>query len=423
MFKETLTALAASTLIFLGGGGLANADEKKANLQEKAQSCTQEISNAEDIEEWDEINEYDSFDDSYDFIEDTAAYKPKEKKAKPYIDPCKKNNDKWKKWLPKIEVAGEIAPFTNTNQYETVREELLDGGYENWGGVITSREYKGSKKDISLSIKQPIPNALLNLEISKIDESGQYNKWQDYLEDKDFDSWLGTYNRNLLKLKAFISKEFEISTKNKKIILEPKIGAVICDESIIGDINLNDYDYTVWDWEEEKWNGIGPLIGLKVKNKDKSLEWGFDYSSTNGKNISIWKDCSFTRYWFVATSEVEGDLKTRNLNLSLNYKPAAKKESFFKNTKIGISGDITENKIYNTGKDDWGYDNWRDFTHTCLRYGLNFEKELKKNLSAGLGISGIINLGSSGDVIYRKTSPPEINAKIKYGIDFSKIFK
>ena len=238
--RNKLMAWIAAGMIFLAGKGIANADEKKANLQEKVQSYAQEVSNADEMDEWDEINEYDSFDDSYDVIKDTTNCKPKEKKAKPYIDPYKKTNDAWKKWLLKI----EIAPFTNTKQYEAVREDLLEGGYSNWAGVITSREYKGSEKGISLSVNQPVSNAVLNLELNETNESGPYIKGGDYGID-----WEGNYRRNLLKLNAFMSKEFEVNTKNKKITLEPKIGAVIYDEDIIGEIRLDDYDYIAWDWD------------------------------------------------------------------------------------------------------------------------------------------------------------------------------
>jgi len=323
-------------------------------------------------------------------------------------------------YLPQIEVSGEIAP-SNTKQDEAVREDLLIGGYDDWVGVRTSREYKGLQRNIILNVKQPISKNNLNFRLEKNDASGPFIKWEDWLEGRDFNHWEGTYSRNKTKINAFFSKEFQINPKNKKKwILEPKIGISYFKEDVTGVINPDDYDYLIWNYDEESWDGLGVLLGAnaKFKNMDASIE----YQGRKGKNNYILIDSTYKHYPFIATTQTTGDLLSKDIGFSLIYKPNSK-EGILKDSKIKFKGNLVNNIIINTGEDPWGNDNWRDFSNSCFDYRIDYEKELKKNLYAESGIAGIVNLGSSGEVVYSKKSSPRINAGIRYKINLSKIRK
>jgi len=415
--NKLLTWIAAG-MIFLGGKGIANADEKKANLQEKIQSYTQEISNTDKVEEWDEINEYGS-DEGYDVIKDTTTCKSKEKKAKPYIDPYKKTNDKWKKWLPQVSVQAEVQPSYIRQNEKVLVDDSFNWTYE----TETDRKYDGTRKNINLIIKQPTSIADLNVKIENRNEAGSIEKNALNSIGKNID-YSGPYNSNFLKIKTFLSREFNLG-KKKKASITPRIGFSTSNETINNSLwYLGDYILYPIDAEKENTAGTGILVGLEGKIKLGKIDGkvNVEYANEKGRNKFIFRypvSNAIPRGW---DKGADADSSESNL-----YVEASLGNDSF---KAKAYCDLNNRKLQNSEWDFWDDPCWgkyswdpsyRDFYNSGIELGADFEKALNKYISANIGIRGTIPLSSGGDRSYSNRENVAINAGIKARFDFSKV--
>jgi len=416
--RNRLLALVTAGMIFLGGKGIANADEKKANLQEKVQSYTQGISNTDNVEEWNEMNEYGS-DNSYDVIKDTTTCKSKEKKAKPYIDPYKKTNDKWKKWLPQFSVQAEVQPsHIIQNEKVTATEDFYSWTYER----EAERKYNGLKTNINGAIKQPTPLVDLNFKIGYISNNGNFEK-NAINGDPGIQNYIGTYKNTLLKIKAFLSKELKL---NNKTSITPKFGLQVYDDK-----QTRNFDYQGTDVlfpinaEREESGSTGRLVGLEAKTKigkldgklsmeytDETSPYKFVYTYPDSTAVPGGWDKGINSGLAKSTSKLEASLGNDSFlaKLFCNLKKRHPRNSEWD---------------FNCTKYTWD-PAYMDLYDNQLELGFDVEKNLNKYITANIGINGTLPLAVSNpaDAEQRTYSNQEnltINAGIKARFDFSKV--
>jgi len=405
--KKTLTALIAAGMIFIAG---KTANAGKSYISQTAMEVY-------DIPSYEETIEEEKF----------AEEKTEEEKARKIKKPFDLI-----KWLPSVEFQ-----LNGKTSHVMQHEKLLVDDAVNWAyETETNREYEsvGLNPVVEGSVKQPIPieKTDLNFKIYYAFDEGNMKKDAVLDEDKTH-SYSGSYENELLKIKTFLSKEFEIKNKNKKdkIMLTGKIGFQTSDETLKNYLLYEgDVLFAPLNGEEERSKSFGILVGLDAKTKiTKDLEGKIEieYGNESGDYKFIFKYPESTYNPIGWDKGADADLTKKNLYAAVSLGNSSFLAKLFCNLmerKIANSEwDFLDNPCLNKFKWDPPY---RDGYSNGIELGINFEKAINKYISFNIGLDGrlpLAQVSGNNDREYKKQENLSATAGLKAKFAFPDIKK